>query len=277
MSETNAERYERQARLFGAVGQRRIEDARVGVIGLGGLGSHVIQQLAYLGVRSYVLIDNDLVSLSNLNRLVGAEPDDVEQQAAKVAIAERSIARIQPKSRTRPVKADLTQQIAAAELTSVDIAFGCVDNDGARLRLTEHAAMRNLPYIDLATDIDPEADWYGGRVVFAKDGERCLFCLGELDQHELARASMSEEQRLADDRMYGIDRAALEGTGPAVVSINGVVASLAVTEFMAWITGLREPIGHLVYRGEQGVVRVNRDEPAPDCYFCKTLRAQAAD
>src|SRR5438093_1196106 len=84
----------------------------------------------------------------------------------------------------------------------------------------------------------------GGRVVFAKDGERCLSCLGELDQHALARATMTAEQRVADDKIYGIERNALTDGGPSVVSVNGVVASLAVTEFMAWKTGLRAPAGY---------------------------------
>lgn len=56
-----------------------------------------------------------------------------------------------------------------------------------------------------------------------------------------------------------------------VVSIDGVVASLAITEFVALITGLRPPMRHLVYRGEYGVVRRTEDEPNADCYYCQTL------
>jgi hypothetical protein len=77
-------------------------------------------------------------------------------------------------------------------------------------------------------------------VVFAKDGERCLSCISELDPRALARTQMTEERRSGDDEIYGVDRAALDTGGPSVVSVNGVVASLAVTEFMAWRTGLRE-------------------------------------
>jgi molybdopterin-synthase adenylyltransferase len=66
----------------------------------------------------------------------------------------------------------------------------------------------------------------------------------------MARDSMSPEQRAADDEIYGIHLAALDRTGPAVVSINGVVASIAVTEFMVLVTGIREPITHLRYRGD---------------------------
>jgi hypothetical protein len=56
-----------------------------------------------------------------------------------------------------------------------------------------------------------------------------------------------------------------------VVSLNGVVASLAVTEFMVFVTGMRAPAGQLIYRGETPVVRRVVDEPEPGCYFCNGL------
>ena len=56
------------------------------------------------------------------------------------------------------------------------------------------------------------------------------------------------------------------------MSINGAVASLAVTEFMLGATGLREPNRLLTYQGRTGKVTVSIDEPALDCYYCKGLR-----
>ncbi len=63
----------------------------------------------------------------------------------------------------------------------------------------------------------------------------------------------------------------LAGTGPAVVSLNGVVASLGVTEFMVHVTGLREPASQLIYRGELGIVTKSVDQPQPGCYYCTRL------
>jgi hypothetical protein len=83
----------------------------------------------------------------------------------------------------------------------------------------------------------------------------------------MARDSMSPEQREAHDRVYGIARTALEHTGPMVVSINGAVASVAVTEYMALVTGLREPLAHLNYRADQQVIRKSLDPPDPGCYY----------
>jgi hypothetical protein len=88
---------------------------------------------------------------------------------------------------------------------------------------------------------------------------------------------MSPDQREAHDRIYGIERGALADTGPMVVSVNGVVASLAVTEFIAFVTCLRPPSPHLIYRGESAVVRRVLDEPEPGCYFCSGIWGTATD
>lgn len=156
----------------------------------------------------------------------------------------------------------------------MDVIFGCVANDLARLDLTDLASELQVPYIDLASDTGGEGDdlWYGGRVVFAC-GHGCLSCLGLLDQEEIRHARMSPDEREVDDRIYGLRRDSLAGTGPAVVSMNGVVASLAVTEFVAWRTGLREPARQLTYRGDFSSVGRNTDAPAPSCFYCERWRS----
>lgn len=89
----------------------------------------------------------------------------------------------------------------------------------------------------------------------------------------IGRAEMSDEVRAATDRIYGVDRGALEGTGPSVVNLNGVVASLGLTEFMVFVTGLREPRLHIRYVGERGIVTAPEIPPAPPggCYYCDKL------
>lgn len=254
--------------LFGAEGQERIAATSAAMVGLGGLGSHVAQQLAYLGVVDYVLVDDDSVSASNLNRLIGAGPAEIG--AGKVEVAAGMIQAIQPDAKVDAVAAHFAAGAPPSEFARADLLFGCVDDDVARLELVRHASVHALPYIDLASDVAPGGE-FGGRVVFAKDGERCLSCLGELDQHVLARAQMSDEQRAADDKIYGVERDALNQAGPSIVSVNGVVASLAVTEFMAWRTGLRQPVGYLNYRGDRGTVGSRADPERGYCHYCTTL------
>lgn len=258
-------RYARHMGLFGAEGQELIASCRAAIVGLGGLGSHLAQQLAYLGVKEFLLVDADTLSESNLNRLIGATGEDLGQR--KVDLAARLISTIQPEARSDLHPCWLTEDAEPAGLSSVGVIFGCVDDDLARLDILRFASAHAIAYVDLASDVTADGE-FGGRVVFAKEGERCLSCLGELDQHALARARMSEEQRVADDEIYGVDRAALAESGPSVVSVNGVVASLAVTEFMCWRTGLREPAGFLTYRGDLGTVSRRGDAERPPCLYC---------
>ena len=113
----------------------------------------------------------------------------------------------------------------------------------------------------------------------AWDGRGCLVCYDELDVAEAQADLMNQEAR--DDRgvIYGVPHDLLGEAGPSVVSINGVVASLAVTEFMLLVTGIREPNRLLTYRGNIGRVLIRTEDPASDCYYCTYLRGKrdAAD
>jgi hypothetical protein len=263
------ERYSRNQALFGAEGQRKIAGTSVAIVGLGGLGSHVAQQLAYLGVCDYGLVDFDIVTDSSMNRVIGAVDSDVPRQTKKIAVAQRTIKAISPDATIKPVDTKIETPEAEAAIAAAGVVFGCLDRDLPRLKLTELCARYAKPLFDLASDTGGEGDefWYGGRVVFA-NGSGCLACYDLLDQREIARDAMSPEQREAHDRIYGVDRGELGETGPMVVSVNGVVASLAVTEFMVFVTQMRPPAPQLIYRGETAVVRRVVDEPEPGCYFC---------
>lgn len=260
------ERYSRQIALFGAKGQRRISECRVAIIGLGGLGSHVAQQLAYLGVLGYTLIDHDHVTVSNMNRLIGAVNDDVVAKTMKVAVAERLIESVQPEAE---INAIVERLMSDSPIADADIAFGCLDDDLARIELIKACATALTPFFDLATDIDDDPELvYGGRVLFSGKGERCPHCMDLLDQRALQLESMDPRQRTSDDAIYGVNHDALEGTGPSVVSINAVVSSLAVTELTAQVTGLREAHHLLTYRGDLGIVTKSLDEPREGCPYC---------
>lgn len=262
-------RFDRNIALFGAAGQERLEDAHVAVVGAGGLGSHVAQQLAHLGVRRFSLIDPDRVETSNLNRLIGATPQDAEDNLLKVEVAKRMILAVRPEAFVAVTAGAIDKNL----LGNVDAVFGCLDEDAPRLLLTEACSRRAIPYIDSASDAGEDDGflWYGGRVVVSHDGRRCLSCCGELDQRELALAAMAPDQRAADAAIYGVDRSLLAGGGPSVVSVNGVVASLAVTEFLALVTGLREPIGRLNYHGHRGIVTSLEEVDSSNCYYCSTI------
>jgi molybdopterin/thiamine biosynthesis adenylyltransferase len=265
------DRYERQIGLFGAEGQARIGRARVAVLGLGGLGSHVVQQLAYLGVRNYVLVDHDVVTSTNLNRLIGATTNDVDR--TKVAVASDLIRTVQPNAEVDPYETKLPNDDAAAAASSTDLILGCFDNDFPRLLLTEIASRAGIPYIDTASGVDTEYGLvYGGRVVTAGLTPGCLSCLHLLDQTEIRRAQMSPEELEVEATIYGVPVESLTGTGPSVVTLNGVIASLGAMEAMVSITGLRKPAKFQRYQGHWGPI--TRADPATNtCYYCRRWQA----
>lgn len=211
-------RYARQILFFGEAGQARIAASQVGIVGLGGLGAHVAQGLAYLGVGSMVLVDDDVVDLTNLNRLVGATRRDATERALKVSVAQRMIGQINPAAQVKAIPKNLRTREALETLSSCPVVFGCVDHDGPRLILTEMAAAYNATLVDCATEINPDNEpdgGFGGRVVVCPAGEFCLDCAGEINgeaaKQELEAPATQEQRRLHG---YGLGE---RGPAPAVV------------------------------------------------------------
>lgn len=146
------EKSDRQIQLFGAAGQEKIAATRVAIVGLGGLGSHVAQQLAYLGVRSFLLIDGDRVSRSNLNRLVGATEEDAAARRFKVAVSSRMIMSTERDATVETLETSFVCKAGYTLISGVDFVIGCIDYDAHRLVLNELCQIHSKPYMDIATD-----------------------------------------------------------------------------------------------------------------------------
>jgi molybdopterin/thiamine biosynthesis adenylyltransferase len=269
-------RYSRNIALFGEEGQQKITATTVAIVGLGGLGSHVAQQLAHLGVIRYELIDDDIVTESSLNRVIGAFPQDVRAKTSKVRSVERLIKSVQPDATVSVLEGRVTrdpEDAAAALIRKTDVVFGCLDRESPRLFLTDLCSAFRITYFDLATDTGGEdEDWYGGRVIYC-DGSRCLSCLDLLDQRLIRLEQMTDAELETERRLYGLNSDLLGGTGPAVVSVNGVVASMAVTEFMAHVTGIRPTAPLLVYRGDIPRATLSKDLGRAGCPYCSRWAA----
>jgi molybdopterin/thiamine biosynthesis adenylyltransferase len=261
------DRNSRQILAFGGEGQAKIKSVKVGIVGLGGLGSHVVQQLAYLGVRKFVLIDPDLVGEENLNRIVGSTPSDVGKP--KVEIAGRMIAAVAGPEATEiiAIHGDLRREDGMAGIAICDVIFGCVDRDGPRLVMNELAVTVSIPYLDLAFGIMPENGRIkeaGGRVIVVRRGGPCLLCCKDIDCEEAAYdLALPSERKLAQERGY---LSSSEIRQPSVVSLDGIVASVAVTEFLALITGFREPVQYSCYNLLDGELRRQKNRELKSCF-----------
>lgn len=267
-----SDRFDRNVRFFGAEGQAKIRSHTAAVIGIGGLGTHVVQQLSLLGMGRLILIDPEELETSNKNRYVGVYFDDPVPGTSKVDAGKRLANRIDPSIHVTTVFDSVISNVGFEVLREATVVFGCLDRESVRLVLTEYCSAYKLPYFDLATEINTDEPLtYGGRVCISVDGTACLMCLGVFDVAEAQRELLDPTAEQDRRAIYGVNTEVLGEAGPAVVSLNGVVASLAVTEFIAFATALRAPYRLLTYYGHAGKVTVSADEPYPDCYYCRGL------
>ena len=270
------ERFARNIALCGAEGPQRLLATRVAGVGVGGLGSHVVQQLAFLGIGHFTLVEPEELDMTNRNRYIGSHWDDPVPGTPKVDIAERLIRAIDPDVSILKVPTSLLTEQAFAAVRQCQWVFGCLDDDAIRLVLTELCLAYRLRLVDLASDVDRDPDSgaihdYGGRVCVCQDGNGCLMCMGTIDPREAARQFEGDGAWRDWESIYGVEKSVLDGTGPSVVSINGVIASLGVTEFMVAVTDLRPPQRHLVYHGRLGKVTVPEEPPVAKCWYCRSV------
>jgi molybdopterin/thiamine biosynthesis adenylyltransferase len=264
------ERFARQLPLLGPDAQAAIAAMRVAVVGAGGTGSHVALNLAYLGFRDVLILDDDLVDTTNLNRMVTADHADIG--GSKTVVARRRMRAIDPLIEVRDLPG-LTVAGDHAELHDVDLIVGCVDHDGPRHRLNQIAVATRTPYIDIATGVDDirERATLGGRVVLVVPDGPCLTCLNELDSAEISRWAKPPAQ-------HALDRLHDYGTGsanPSVVYLNGLAVNAAFAELAAWLSGARRParwldidlLGNPTRPGSQVAPRQVAG-PAPGCIDC---------
>lgn len=263
------DRASRQILAFGVQGQELLSKTSVAIIGLGGLGSQVAQQLAYLGVRDFILVDFDRVQPENLNRIVGARPEDVGK--SKVDVAARMIKSIADKEPLKISKyeRDLRDIDVLTKLKTCDLIFGCVDRDGPRLILNELALSYMFPYIDSAFGIDTKGGVIkeaGGRVVLVVPDGPCLLCCKEIDINEASYdLSLPEERKFQEERGY---ISGADVPSPSIISLDGIIASIAVTEFLALVTGFRPAKQYSCYNLMTQTLNQRLVKCNPKCVHC---------
>lgn len=200
--------------------------AHIAVVGLGGGGSHVAQQLAHVGIGTFTIIDPDIAEESNLNRLIGATQQDVDDERPKVDICERLIMGILPTARVIPHRR--RWQDVAEHLREADIIVGCVDSYSERYQLESSARRFLTPYIDIGMDVSevPGGFAISGQAALSLPGLLCLRCMQVVRDEDLAR-----------------ERYGAAGGKPQVVWPNGMLASIAVGFVVQTLAPWNTPIG----------------------------------
>ena len=227
-----ADQFDRNIRAFGGEIQKVLGDLDIAVIGCGGTGSAVIEQLVRLGVRRFLLFDPKTLTEGNLTRVYGSFPEDVGEP--KVNVSDAHVGRIAPDAEVMPTQASITLEATAKLLLDADVVFGCTDDNAGRLVLSRIATYLLTPVIDcgvlLSSGCGGKLVGIDGRVTVLAPGAACLICRNRIDlQRAVAELLTRDEHRRLAEEGYA---PALSDPEPAVVAFTTQVASAAVSELL---------------------------------------------
>lgn len=177
--------------VWGDQAQADLARCRVGVVGLGSVGSLVCECLARVGAREITLIDHDRIEMRNLDRTSGAVAADARLHRRKTTVALRSARRAAtaPDLKLNAQSVRVNTRRGLAHALDCDLLFCCVDRPWPRHLLNSVAYSHLIPVVDggiLAAVVGDRllhADW---RVHMVGHGRACMACLGALDQGDVA-------------------------------------------------------------------------------------------
>lgn len=250
---------DRQLLAFGPSGMAALATSRVGLVGVSGGGSHVGQQLVHAGIGTLVAVDSQLVEETNLRRLVGARRRDVDV-TRKVDIPRRLARAVRPTVRVIPIAEDFPSERSLALLRTVDVLVGCVDGWDVRDDLNTFSLEHRIPYVDIGAVITPPTAGLGvrasGQIAIVVPSGPCLRCMGIVTD-----ARVEEARR----RRQGYLTGAIE---PQVVSVNGTLASEAVSATLMLLAGFETYVPRRRYSLPPGYLRevmAKQDRGCPAC------------
>ncbi|HEY0269985.1 MAG TPA: molybdopterin-synthase adenylyltransferase MoeB [Sphingomonas sp.] len=246
LSDNQLDRYARHIVLkeIGGAGQKALLAAQAVVIGAGGIGSPVIQYLAAAGVGRIILIDNDIVSLSNLQRQTLFATRDVGSH--KVVIAANVVQRLNPDVTLTPIDRRIDAANAADLLAGAHVVVDGSDSFATRLVVADAALAAKVPLVSAAVgQFEGQLAVYRGWEP-AKPCYRCL--VGDTPDRE--------DTSCADQGVLG----ALTG---AIGSLAAIEAVRQIVPFGADSAGTLLLLDALAFRFR--TIAVPKDPGCPSC------------
>lgn len=285
--------YHRQALLYGATGQRILAQAKVGIIGAGGMGMLIVQSLARLGVGNFVVVDPDRVDPTNLPRLPeatrldamafldrGGAPEWIRRMgrrlaATKVRVARRIVRRANPRAMFEGIVGDVADDEVARRILDCEFIVLAADTMLARNVVNQIAYQYMVPTLQVGSKavIHPGTgdimDVYGVvRTLGTAPG--CLYCNGLIDPAKLAAEAVADPRQRKNQR-YVDDP---DVHAPSVITLNAMAAGWAVNDLMQYLVGFGRPAsGFRILRSQPltatGLhVTVQEPEADPACPVC---------
>ena len=213
----NPERYTRQTRLqgFGEAGQQKLADAKVLVIGAGGLGVPVLQYLSGMGVGTIGIVDNDVVDISNLQRQILYSENDLGQ--FKVEIAKQKLTELNSEIEIITFPTFISTENALEIITDFDVIVDASDNFPTRYLVNDACVILKKPLI------------YGALHAF--EGQISVFNYKGGPTYRCLFPEMPNPEEIPDCNENGV-----------LGIIPGIIGSLQALEAIKVITGIGETL-----------------------------------
>ena len=137
--------FSRTELLIGKDGIEKLKKAKVAIFGIGGVGSYTVEGLARAGIENFILVDNDIVSLTNINRQIIATHKTIGKP--KVEVAKQRILEINPNANVEIYQQLFMPETEGILTEDIDYIIDCVDTVTAKLELVVRAEKLNIPII----------------------------------------------------------------------------------------------------------------------------------
>lgn len=246
----------RQALVTGPDGNRRLRESHVAIVGVGGIGSLIAQDLAHEGVGELTLVDPDVLEESNRSRVMGSSPGNAGPESAtpdgdgvtpaswaeavpgagrpKVEVVADMVSDIDPSIRVHGVHAPIEDRTAMRAAAQADVLVAATDHTASRELVSELGQRYLRPVFDAGSGINAEDGVVGGiETTFALTGPpwACRDCQGLVD-----REAVRVDGRDPDDLEYGLDL--LDDEQPSVLAVNRYPAAQTGFALYAYLTGI---------------------------------------
>jgi molybdopterin-synthase adenylyltransferase len=269
----------RTVSVWGEDCQRSLAALRIGIIGLGSVGSMVAEALARTGIRQLILIDFDSVKAHNLDRTLHATSRDVRAARSKVELLARALRRsaTHPDFRAIPLELSVTEPAGWAAALDCDVLFSCVDRPWPRHALNLAAYAHLVPVIDGGIRARASkrgrmlsADW---KTQTCAPGRRCMQCSGQYAASDVTL----EREGLLDDATYieGLPSDHYLRARQNIFSFSMNVASLEVLQLVSMVvapSGVYD-LGIQNHHASTGELDIDSRDCEPNCPYQRELTA----
>lgn len=274
------QRLDRQILAFGEAGRDQLKDIKVGIIGGGGTGSIIAEGICRLGVKNIVIVDDDRIELSNLNRWQGGTMQDIDR--LKVKVLAEHLTKMAPDVQVMPIIKSVLSREAVDALKTCDCILGCIDAHHVRYFLNRFSLQYLIPYLDCSTGIimsEGKINKIGSRIATVIPSiTSCLNCSSveyyrpeEIHHHFTDKETYENLKR---NKYIQDDDNTIHA--PAVYPVNMLTCSILLMEFMNVFWGFK-PVFWNTYLNYNDFSNErqhscdidNHPEPIPeDCLFC---------